>query len=171
MPEPIYIKTGALFDETRAYRYSLYRQWASDGPTVCWIMLNPSTADAERLDPTIRRCVNFSIRWGFSALSVVNLFAFRSTDPAALAAAADPVGPFNQTAILFEARAADRVVLAWGSSAPVTYRRQGERVRAWLAEAGVGPLFALGRNADGEPKHPLYLSSRLGLRIFEWERV
>ena len=97
------------------YRYRLSRTWDPTGPVVAFVMLNPSTADAEVLDPTVRRCVGFARGWGFGSLEVVNLFAFRATDPRDLLRAAAPVGAANDRAILDAASAADRVVVAWGT--------------------------------------------------------
>ena len=78
-------------------------------------MLNPSTADAERDDPTIRRCIGFSRAWGFGGAEMVNLFALRSTDPGRLREAADPVGPGNVAHIADAARGATQVIAAWGA--------------------------------------------------------
>lgn len=78
------MERAAEFSGCGRYRYSLRRRWADGGPPACWIMLNPSTADAEKDAPTIRRCIGFSKAWGHNALVVVNLFALRSTDPTAL---------------------------------------------------------------------------------------
>src|SRR4028119_2392792 len=86
---------GAIFDPTRTYRYALWRTWDAARPPVAFVLLNPSTADARRDDPTIRRCANFARTWGFGGLEVVNLFAFRATHPTDLKCAADPVGPQN----------------------------------------------------------------------------
>jgi hypothetical protein len=104
----------ATFDPTRTYRYQLTRTWDPDGPRVNFLMLNPSTADAFGLDPTVRRCVGFARRWGFGSLEVTNIFAFRATDPRVLVGQPEPVGAGNDQAILDAARKADRVVAAWG---------------------------------------------------------
>ncbi len=89
----------ATFSHCKAYRYVLYKS-ASDTetPSVLWIMLNPSTADQNRDDPTVRKCQGFSRKWGFQAVTVVNLFAFRSTDPKGicLSVNSDPIGPDNR---------------------------------------------------------------------------
>jgi hypothetical protein len=90
-PEP----SGATFDPTGAYRYALWRVWDGNRPPLVFVMLNPSIADAERDDPTIRRCLGFACAWGYGALTVVNLFALRATCPHTLRRAADPVGPDN----------------------------------------------------------------------------
>ena len=82
----------------RVYRYLLTRRWGTV-PAMVWIMLNPSTADAFAEDPTIRRCLIFAHREGCGGLTVVNLFALRSTDPKALTRHPDPVGPANDTFI------------------------------------------------------------------------
>ena len=92
----------ATFSECGRYRYTLRRAWdagPSHSGTVCWVMRNPSTADADKLDPTLRRCRGFTLGWGFAAMSVVNLYALRSTDPRGLWDTSDPVGPDNDEAI------------------------------------------------------------------------
>jgi hypothetical protein len=77
-------------------------------------MLNPSTADAEKFDPTVRRCFGFARDWGFGGLEVVNLFALRSTYPEQLKKVSDPVGPENDAVIRRAVKAADLVVASWG---------------------------------------------------------
>lgn len=75
---------GAVISDDGRYRYRLWRTWAPELPRMAWIMLNPSTADAEVDDPTIRRCVGFAKREGCGGIEVVNLYAYRSTDPSVL---------------------------------------------------------------------------------------
>lgn len=140
------------------YRYSLGRRWFDDErklQRVCWLMLNPSTADAEFDDATIRRVVRFSFRWGFASLEVVNLFAWRATDPTDLKSAADPVGARNDAAILKAVHAADLVVCAWGVFG--CYLDRGVEVATRLRSEGV-TLNALGHTKGGQPRHPLRLS-------------
>lgn len=95
------------FSEDRAFRYTLWREWDVDSLTGCaddlphghqfaqFIGLNPSTADETRDDPTIRRCIGFAKLWGYGALCMTNLFAFRATKPRDMRQAADPIGPEN----------------------------------------------------------------------------
>jgi len=94
------------------YRYRLGRRWAQHRLSLplLFVMLNPSTADAEQDDATIRRCTTFAVAHGFDAMEVVNLFAFRATDPADLWRAADPVGPDADRHI---AEAAARAAQDW----------------------------------------------------------
>jgi hypothetical protein len=106
--------SGAELSPCRRYRYRLWRRW-SDGPVVNFVMLNPSTADAEQDDPTVRRCVGFAKSWGAGGLVVTNLYALRSTDPKALWTADDPVGPENAFHLGSGALGADTVVCAWGA--------------------------------------------------------
>src|SRR5712664_2208515 len=89
------IVRSAGFSCCGLYRYWLRRHWDAELPPVCFVMLNPSTADAERDDPTIRRCCGFSRRWGYGGIVVVNLYAFRTSDPCCLRNAVHPVGPEN----------------------------------------------------------------------------
>jgi hypothetical protein len=142
----------AVLSADGVYRYRLTRRWA-EGPTACWIMLNPSTADAEVDDRTIRKCIGFSRRWGFAALQVLNLFALRSTDPDALLARPDPVGPDNDWYLAFAAAQVDIVVCAWGAHKAA--RKRGPAVLQALRSGH--KIKALGFNADGSLGHPLYL--------------
>jgi hypothetical protein len=144
----------ATFDATRTYRYRLSRTWDPSGPTVAFVMLNPSTADADVLDPTVRRCVGFALAWGFGSLEVVNLFAFRATDPRDLVRADAPVGPANDRAILDATSTADRVVVAWGARG--VHQGRAADVVGLLDTAPVRPL-SLGTTRDGHPRHPLYV--------------
>lgn len=167
--------TGNLFGEPvgeRAteggrYRWELRRRW-SDGGTVCWVMLNPSTADATRDDPTLRRCIHFSRSWGYGALVVVNLYPFRSSSPAACRAwslawhrreesdrAVRDAMRENVELVAATAKAAAIVVAAWGA-APWSWQ-WAEHVAAAIT-GGAGPrvsLHCIGVTADGSPKHPL----------------
>jgi len=144
----------ATFDPTRVYRFRLTRTWDAGLPRVNFLMLNPSTADAHVLDPTVRRCVGFARTWGFGTLVVTNIFAFRATDPAVLALPDDPVGPGNDRAITDAAVSADRVVVAWGTRGSQLAR--GEQVAGLLDDHGVAAV-ALRATRDGYPAHPLYL--------------
>lgn len=147
---------SADISECGQYRYGLSRHWRNDGTLVLFIMLNPSTADAERDDATIRKCIGFATRWGDSSLLVANLFAWRSTHPRDLLGKADPVGPANDATIRSYAVSAHCVVLAWGSHAPVRHliERRAFEVRKLLRDR---PLFTLGHAKDGNPRHPLML--------------
>ena len=144
----------ATFSADDRYRFRLSRVWDPSGPRICFVMLNPSTADELVLDPTVRRCATFAQAWGAGALEVTNCFALRSTDPAALRQVDDPVGDGNDEAIVAAARDADSVVVAWGVRA--TYRGREDHVAALLREAGIDAV-CLRRTRRGHPGHPLYL--------------
>lgn len=145
---------GAKFDPTGRYRYSLSRTWDSALPRVAFVMLNPSTADGRADDPTIRRCIGFARRWGYGSLVVVNLFAYRTPSPAALARALSPVGPDNDRHLRAARSRSAAMVAAWGVHGALLGRDQA--VMALLAR-GRKPLLCLGTTRDGHPRHPLYL--------------
>ena len=162
-PEGAEVRRSADVSPDGTYRYYLGRRWNADPATraltLAFIMLNPSTADAEQDDPTIRKCVGFARRLGYDAISVFNLFAYRATDPAdlkrAMRAGVDVVGPENDERLgtLLRGRLAvgQGVVAAWGAHAP------DGRVRAVLAMPGSRALCTLGLTAKGVPRHPLML--------------
>jgi len=157
------MRRAARFDPTRRYRYSLRRRWGT-GPACCFVMLNPSAADETDDDPTIRRCIGFAQAWGFPALEVVNLFAWRTHEPRRLLEARDPVGPGNDGAVRAAARRAGLVVCAWGGALQGRWAPARDRAMAvgeTLAAASVETV-CLGVTKRGHPRHPLYL--RAGTR-------
>ena len=143
----------AWFSDDFVYRYRLYRLLFDKGPTVCFLMLNPSTADAWKLDPTLSRCRGTAIRNQFAKFVVVNLYALRSYDPKALWKADDPVGPDNDWMIRETVEKSQLVVCGWGTNAKPD---RVEKVMSILRETDV-EVKCWGRNAGGSPKHPLYL--------------
>ena len=146
---------GATFDARRRYRYRLWRQWEASRPRVLWIMLNPSTADEETLDPTIRRCMGFAKAWGFGGIDVVNLFAWRATEPRLLRAARDPVGPSNDEMIAAAVHEAAAIVAAWGNHPMALARGRAVRQLAVKLDKSV---WCLGLTKAGEPRHPLFVA-------------
>lgn len=141
---------GAVFSPCGRYRYRLWRRWAPGGECILWVMLNPSTACATEDDPTIRRCVGFAKAWGAHAMEVVNLFAWRATDPRELVRPEDPVGPANDEHILLASARASRTIVAWGAD-PFAVRR----AKAVLERLSAPQALALTKS--GAPRHPLYL--------------
>jgi hypothetical protein len=95
--------SGAVFSPDQKYRYVLWREWSGHPRRLVVIGLNPSTADATKNDPTVTRCINFAKREGCGGMIMLNLFAFRATDPGVMMEAADPVGPENDKYILAHA--------------------------------------------------------------------
>ncbi len=148
------MRSAARLSDDNLYRYWLRREWDSGSTTCRWIMLNPSTADATLDDPTIRRVIDFSRRWGHGAADVYNLFALRSPKPVALYNGCDAVGPDNDAALLTMAGEVGPVVVAWGTHGG--HKGRNVAVLRLLVEAGVKPL-CLGTTKDGHPKHPLFV--------------
>lgn len=160
MTARLFSHASASMSACGVYRYQLRREWGAslrglDQPRVClFVMLNPSTADAIVLDPTVRRCIAFADALGCTTLLVGNLFALRSTDSKALYAHAEPVGhPENDIALHDMAREADLIIAAWGAHGALHGR--GERVLDDLAS--LRTVHALATTKDGHPGHPLYL--------------
>lgn len=156
-PVPVPYERTAVLSACRQYRYELTRRWAR-GILLPIVMLNPSTADAEVDDPTIRRCMGFAAREEFAGILVVNLYAYRATDPKQLWTVEDPVGPENNAVLLraFD-NAADLeipVLLAWGANARAD--RIGDVVELMPDELRV---CCLGMTTAGQPRHPLMLAA------------
>jgi hypothetical protein len=147
-----------------AYRYFLARDLGA-GPTATFIMLNPSTADAEVDDPTVRKCLGFCRRWGCGRLHILNLFAIRSSSPAEMKQAADPVGTETERYFARVVRTSRRrrgvgdqaglVVCAWGVHGRHLHRDW--EVMAWLSKRPAIRPVCLGLTRDGYPVHPLYV--------------
>ena len=152
------ISKSATLSPCRTYRYNLWRKWADQIPGsrgyAMFIGLNPSTADETVDDPTIRRCINFAQSWGYEALCMTNLFAFRATQPNDMKAAPDPIGPENDATLLELATTAGVVVAAWGVHG--SYLGRDNSVKAMIQK-----LRYLQLTRAGKPGHPLYLPATL----------
>jgi hypothetical protein len=147
------MRKSAIISDDGCYRYRLDRIWDGLNPLCVWVMLNPSTADAEQDDPTIRKCIGFTKRWGYyGGIRVVNIMAFRATNPKNCLAAEDPIGPDNER-YLRATETAIMVVCAWGARAPASV------VTTAMGHLGSGRLrlHCLGKTKAGHPRHPLYV--------------
>jgi hypothetical protein len=151
--------------ESPEYRYTLSRIITTPSvrprKRVLWVMLNPSTATDTKDDATIRKCIGFSQRWYCTFMSVVNLYAARSTDPKGLKKMADPVGPENDKTIVHEAAHTDLIVLAWGNLP--TYAKRRGRAVLWLLKPWV--THTLGITKAGFPRHPSRAPYSTELRV------
>lgn len=145
----------ATYSDCERYRYALTRSWDSAGRRVMFVMLNPSTATEVQNDPTVERCERRARALGFGQFRVTNIFAWRATDPRNMRAAADPVGPDNDTAIAEGSTWADQIICAWGTHG--AFLKRGPQVHELLRATGK-KLFHLGLTRDGHPRHPLYVA-------------
>lgn len=149
------MRRDATLSDCGLYRYVLEREWDTDLPPMVFIGLNPSTADAELDDPTIRRCIRFARDSGHGSLFMLNLFAWRTTDPAKLPSGPQAVGPENDLTLYGGCSAARAkgglIVCAWGAN-PRALDRQ-----AAVCELVGGPLHVLRLTAGGFPHHPVRL--------------
>lgn len=152
----------ATFSDDGWYRYSLTRRWGAESdPGMVFCMLNPSTADAREDDPTVRRCIGFARDNGYGRLTVVNLFAFRATQPYRLFGmeGLSAIGPENDAVLRevfgYAAFVGDPVVAAWGRHG--VFLQRATQVLGLMRECDVQPM-CLNRNGDGSPGHPLYLA-------------
>jgi hypothetical protein len=145
---------NAIIDPTGKYRYLLTRTWAEGEPHAVFIMLNPSTANAQDDDPTIRRCIRFAKDWGYGGLKVVNLFALISSDPAKLITEPDAMGGDENNWYIHNTTggSAGIVVAAWGA-----FKEAKARSSEVLDFLDGKALYCLGVTKDGCPKHPLYI--------------
>jgi hypothetical protein len=148
------------------YRPLLHRTLGEAGPSIAWVLLNPSTADETSDDPTLRRILGFSRRAHMATVTVVNLFTFRATRPRDLLAAIregiDAIGPDAANALTL-ATQSDAIVMAWGRPANRAVAERTANVRRVL-EASGQPIFTVGPAlSGGHPRHPLYAPYAVGL--------
>lgn len=154
------IEGGACIDITGKYRYELDRMWNRDQPFYCWVMLNPSTADAGKDDPTIRRCIRYTFAWGGGGLVVVNLFGYRATFPKQLKLIPDPVGPDNDRSIerIVSRGTIHEVICAWGNDG--AYQDRDQQVMEIIRRYREPKCLAISEKTR-QPKHPLYQKAEL----------
>jgi hypothetical protein len=155
---PIVATGSAVFSTDRVHRYALAREWDAGRPPAVFLMLNPSTADAFVMDPTVTRCRGFARTWDCGGLLVLNAFALRSTDPRGLRTHPDPVGVDNDRVIssVLAAGPIGPVIVAWGSDPTLLRSGRAGQLLALLHEHGLHPK-CLGTTKDGHPRHPLYV--------------
>lgn len=151
----------AYFSDDRKYRYALSRSWGP-GPMLMFIGLNPSTADETKLDPTLRRIVDFAKREGCGGFWMANLFAFRATKPRDMMTEADPVGPDNDSWLKDIANWCSLVICGWGAHG--SHRGRDIEVRKLLQGL---ELHCLRLTKQGQPNHPLYLPKNAPLIVFQ----
>ncbi|MBW8036734.1 MAG: DUF1643 domain-containing protein [Planctomycetes bacterium] len=160
-----YLRMHAVFSRGKRYRYLLRRRISKGNKVFLIIGLNPSTADGTKDDPTIRRCAGFAERMDYDILTVVNLFALRSTDPHKLKQTTNPIGRLNDAWIVRVARKAHKIVLAWGAGADWA----PERSNQLLSLLAHHDLYCFGTTQSGAPRHPLYLRSDAELKRYRNE--
>jgi hypothetical protein len=156
-----YLLATADISEDGVHRYKLTRVWDDKKGTALFIGLNPSTADGEVDDPTIRRMVGFAKDWGMGSIVVVNLFSYRATDPEKLRSAFNPCGEQNNRTILKEAFKASKIICCWGGHKYA--KRRAKQVLRFLSSY---TALCLGVTKDGSPRHPLYIRSGTELEIY-----
>ncbi|MFT8896312.1 MAG: DUF1643 domain-containing protein [Acetobacter sp.] len=148
----------AIISPCGLYRYNLGRKW-SDGPSMTFVMINPSIADASIDDPTIRRCIGFAKREGCGAIDVVNLCAFRATDPEDMLLADDPIGPENEDYVMMALQNSVMTIAAWGANAGEVIKNYPKVLDVVDLVQTARKVFSLGSlTKSGFPRHPLYAS-------------
>ena len=146
----------AVFSPDRKYRYRLRQIWNKNLPCLCFLMLNPSTADETKNDPTVERCERRArATENCGGVEIINIFAYRATDPNIMKAQTDPIGPYNDKHILEAATNAAQLIIAWGKHGQ--HMTRGEQVLSLLRDNAIKP-YHLKINKDGFPAHPLYIS-------------
>jgi hypothetical protein len=137
------------------FRYAFGRWWGNIdlATTAIWVLLNPATGDTEqRYRPTLERCISRSRAGGHTGIVIVNLFAFRDTNPRNLRTVRDPVGPANDEVLRVITTEGAETVAAWGGQGRLKGR--SGQVGALLASP-----MCLGVTQRGEPRHPLYVAA------------
>jgi len=162
------IRRSAILSDDGEYRYLLERQGICGSDRILAVIgVNPSDADADKDDPTVRRIYGFCRTLGFGAALVGNEFARRSPNVKVLRRAGDPIGPENDHHLALIMRAATIVLAAWGPLAKLPEALRGrwkDVVR--IADSEHRTLFCLGTAQDGHPRHPLMLPADTKLQ--EW---
>jgi hypothetical protein len=148
-----YVKKGAVISECGRYRFQLWRIWDETKPLVLWIMHNPSTADENYDDPTIRRVISFSKSWGYGGVYVGNLFPYRSTNPDQLLKKDfSEICPAENISHTYRMKSlCQEYILAYGN--PI--------IKDFSPNFFDDDWKALKVTKDGNPCHPLYLKSTL----------
>lgn len=154
------MKKSAKLSACKKYRYTLSRQWDENLPTLICVGLNPSTADHKVDDPTIKRCIQYAQSWNYGSLLMLNLFAYRATEPKTLLLVDDPIGKRNNYYLKKNLDPTTKVLLMWGNWGSIQNRNK--QVLKMIENP-----FCLHVNKSGEPAHPLYLKKDLQLQVYK----
>lgn len=146
--------SGAILSVDRKHRYALWRKWDENKPYVLFIGLNPSKADENNDDPTLRRCIGFAKAWGYGGVCMANLFSLRATDPRDMKNSPYPVRKENQKYLQQLANNAGLIICAWG-----THGSYLDADKQFMKHLKAYSLKCLGITKEGHPKHPLYIKS------------
>ena len=144
----------AEFSPCRIWRYQLKRQWQEGDRFVSFIGLNPSTADESKNDPTVTRCVNYATEWGYDGMFMLNIFAYRATDPKDMKAFQSPIGEYNDAWLKKTVKESEVAIACWGTHG--SYMNRGKAVVSMIPD-----LKCLKITKAGHPSHPLYLKKSL----------
>lgn len=150
-----------VYDPSHSHRYLLTREWDATAPVWAVCMLNPSSADEFKLDPTVTRVVRRAQADGAGSVLIVNLFALRSTDPRQLYTHRDPAGPLNDKAIAWASSVSDRFIVAWGNHG--RFDTRADHVMGLLGNRDLERFGSLTKQQH--PRHPLYLPSSMPFEV------
>lgn len=159
----------AVLSPCERYRYSLTRTWDTARSRVAWVLLNPSTADADVDDMTVTKCIGFAQQWGYGSIEIVNLFALRATQPAELRTAVPPQGPSNDEHLRAALAYGCPVIVGWGAAIEnVRPPMRLSAVRAFLdvVDELRRPLDCIGTTKAGHPRHPSRTGYDAALQVF-----
>lgn len=159
--QPTILRTGATFSRCERYRFDLFRIWDESKPKVMFVGLNPSTADATKNDPTVTRCIRYAQSWGYGGMHMMNIFAFRATDPSDMKAEPEPIGTDTDEWLLKVEQESALTLVAWGNHG--AHLNRAAQVCTLLSE-----LHCLKQNKNGYPAHPLYLKASLTPIIYQF---
>ena len=151
--------------QNKEYRYVLRRVWDSSKPKIAFVGLNPSVANEQADDNTVRKCINIARRDGFGEMVMLNAYAYCSTNPRGLDYQPDPKGELNDKYIVQECKTSSKIVIAWGSHV------SDERHNTLLKLLESFSLWCFAKNKDGKPKHPLYVALSTQLILFSEMRT
>lgn len=144
----------AQFSPCRIWRYQLKRQWREGNRFVSFIGLNPSTADETKSDPTVTHCINYAREWECDGMFMLNIFAFRATDPKVMKKHPSPIGDDNDAWLKKTVKESGIVIACWGNHG--SFMDRGRAVVSMIPD-----LKCLKLTKAGHPSHPLYLKKSL----------
>ena len=145
----------AKFSIDKKHRYELSRHWDLSKSDILFIMLNPSIANEDIDDPTIKRLISFTREFKHGGFFVANLFTYITPYSKTLDTSIG-LTKQNLKTIKNLVNKVDEVIYAWGNSI-----KEPQELKNLVKNPK-----CFGKNLNGTPKHPLYLSSNSKLIKF-----